>query len=141
MKIPAHNQLTVAVSLVYILTAKFSKNFLTSPVKMPSVNNDVVVKVGMVGDPKINKTSLMQRFVESDFDAYYNQTNAIHFKEKIIELQKYYFRFSIWDYGQPEFIHYVCYDSVAILFIFDLLQISTLNSIKKWYKQTRSLNK
>ncbi|CAG8719257.1 6041_t:CDS:2, partial [Gigaspora margarita] len=72
----------------------------------------------MVGDPKIGKTSLMQRFVESDFDAYYNQTN-----------------------GQPEFIHYVCYDSVAILFMFDLSQISMLNSIKKWYKQTKSLNK
>ncbi|CAG8762927.1 24153_t:CDS:2, partial [Racocetra persica] len=42
---------------------------------------------------------------------------------------------------RPEFISYVCDDSVAILFMFDLSQISTLYSIKEWYKQTRSFNK
>ncbi|CAG8758581.1 28127_t:CDS:2, partial [Gigaspora margarita] len=73
----------------------------------------------MVGDSEIGKTSLMRKFAEGYFDEYYNQT-----------------------YGQPEFISYACYDSVAILFMFDLSQISTLYSIKKeWYKQTRSINK
>ncbi|CAG8667110.1 24967_t:CDS:2, partial [Racocetra persica] len=65
----------------------------------------------------------------------------VHFKERTITLRGYKFRFSIWDFGYPEFISFVCNDSVAILFIFDLSQISTLCSIKKWYKQTKNLNK
>ncbi|CAG8501048.1 4283_t:CDS:2 [Gigaspora margarita] len=100
----------------------------------------VVIKVGMIGDPKTGKTSLMCKFTESEFDLYYYPTNGVHFKEKTIYLQNKKIRFSIWD-GHSDFISYVCNDSVAILFMFDLSQISTLINIKRWYKQTRSLNK
>ncbi|CAG8694293.1 12411_t:CDS:2, partial [Dentiscutata heterogama] len=90
----------------------------------------------MVGDSTIGKTSLMHKFTEGDFDVSYDQTNGVQFIEKTITLRGYKFRFS-----RPEFISYVCDDSVAILFMFDLSQISTLYSIKEWYKQTRSFNK
>ncbi|CAG8442767.1 24848_t:CDS:2 [Gigaspora rosea] len=96
----------------------------------------------MVSDPKVGKTSLMRKFAEGYVDEYYNQTYGVDFNEKTIKLGNHEITFSIWDFGQPEFITYACYDSVAILFMFDLSQISTLYSIKKeWYKQTRSINK
>ncbi|CAG8763540.1 43200_t:CDS:2, partial [Gigaspora margarita] len=94
----------------------------------------VVIKIGIVGNPKIGRTSLMRSFVDSEFEAYYNQTFGVYFKEKTIKLQEYKIRFSIWDYGHPEFIPLVCYDSVAILIMFDLSQISML---KKFEKETK----
>eukprot|EP00126_Sphaerothecum_destruens_P005311 Sdes_comp18691_c0_seq3m8979 len=105
----------------------------------------VVVKVGMVGDSQIGKTSLMVKYVEGSFDEDYIQTLGVNFMEKTISIRNTEITFSIWDLGgQREFINMlplVCNDSVAILFMFDLSRRSTLNSVKEWYRQARGFNK
>jgi GTP-binding protein of the ras superfamily involved in termination of M-phase len=105
----------------------------------------VVVKVGMVGDSQIGKTSLMVKYVEGNFNEDYIQTLGVNFMEKTIALRNTDITFSIWDLGgQQEYLHMlplVCNDAVALLFMFDLSRKSTLTSIKNWYKQARLLNK
>lgn len=105
----------------------------------------VVVKVGMVGDSQIGKTSLMVKYVEGNFNEDYIQTLGVNFMEKTIALRNTDITFSIWDLGgQQEYLHMlplVCNDAVALLFMFDLSRKSTLTSIKNWYKQARVLNK
>ncbi|KAJ3312576.1 septum-promoting GTP-binding protein 1 [Boothiomyces sp. JEL0838] len=103
---------------------------------------NVVLKVGMVGDSQIGKTSLMVR-----------KTNlGVNFMEKTISIKNTEITFSIWDLGglillrigQREFVNMlplVCNDAIAILFMFDLSRKSTLNSIKEWYRQARGFNK
>ncbi|KAF3929277.1 hypothetical protein AA313_de0206997 [Arthrobotrys entomopaga] len=107
--------------------------------------NSVVIKVGMVGDAQIGKTSLMVKYVEGSFDEDYIQTLGVNFMEKTISIRNTEITFSIWDLGgQREFVNMlplVCNDAVAILFMFDLTRKSTLNSIKEWYRQGRGLNK
>ncbi|KAI9749369.1 MAG: Scaffold-type E3 ligase [Chaenotheca gracillima] len=125
--------------------------------------NSVVIKVGMVGDAQIGKTSLMVKYVEGSWDEDYIQTlgerkcvssspdwNAhtspgVNFMEKTISIRNTEITFSIWDLGgQREFVNMlplVCNDAVAILFMFDLTRKSTLNSIKEWYRQGRGFNK
>jgi len=108
-------------------------------------NNSVVVKVGMVGDSQIGKTSLMVKYVEGSFDEDYIQTLGVNFMEKTIMIRNTGITFSIWDLGgQREFVNMlplVCNDAVALLFMFDLSRKSTLNSIKEWYRQARGFNK
>eukprot|EP00027_Filamoeba_sp_ATCC50430_P000982 CAMPEP_0168554984 /NCGR_PEP_ID=MMETSP0413-20121227/8080_1 /TAXON_ID=136452 /ORGANISM="Filamoeba nolandi, Strain NC-AS-23-1" /LENGTH=203 /DNA_ID=CAMNT_0008585779 /DNA_START=61 /DNA_END=672 /DNA_ORIENTATION=+ len=107
--------------------------------------NSVVVKVGMVGDSQIGKTSLMVKYVEGTFDEDYIQTLGVNFMEKTISVKGNEITFSIWDLGgQREFVNMlplVCNDAVAILFMFDLSRKSTLNSVKEWYRQARGFNK
>lgn len=107
--------------------------------------NSVVLKVGMVGDSQIGKTSLMVKYVEGSFDEAYVQTLGLNFMEKAISIRNTEITFSIWDLGgQREFVNMlplVCNDAVAILFMFDLSRKSTLNSIKEWYRQARGFNK
>ncbi|ELU36795.1 small monomeric GTPase [Rhizoctonia solani AG-1 IA] len=117
--------------------------------------NSVVIKVGMVGDSQIGKTSLMVKYVEGSFDEDYIQTlgmylypfsdvrsppPGVNFMEKTISVRRTTITFSIWDLGgQREFVNMlplVCNDAVAILFMFDLTRKSTLNSVKEWYRQT-----
>lgn len=109
------------------------------------VKNSVVVKVGMVGDSQIGKTSLMVKYVEGSFDEDYIQTLGVNFMEKTIAIRNTEITFSIWDLGgQREFVNMlplVCNDAIAILFMFDLSRKSTLNSIKEWYRQARGFNK
>ncbi|KAL8280585.1 hypothetical protein RQP46_006908 [Phenoliferia psychrophenolica] len=94
--------------------------------------NNVVLKVGMIGDSQIGKTSLMVKYVEGSFD-------------EDISIRNTEITFSIWDLGgQREFVNMlplVCNDAVALLFMFDLSRKSTLNSIKEWYRQARGFNK
>ncbi|KAF9351078.1 septum-promoting GTP-binding protein 1 [Mortierella sp. NVP85] len=107
--------------------------------------NSVVIKVGMVGDSQIGKTSLMVKYVEGSFDEDYVQTLGVNFMEKTISIRNTEITFSIWDLGgQREFVNMlplVCNDAVAILFMFDLSRKTTLNSIKEWYRQARGFNK
>jgi len=107
--------------------------------------NSVVVKVGMVGDSQIGKTSLMVKYVEGNFDEDYIQTLGVNFMEKTITIRNTEITFSIWDLGgQKEYVNMlplVCNEAVAILFMFDLSRKSTLNSIKEWYRQARGFNK
>ncbi|KAF9252469.1 P-loop containing nucleoside triphosphate hydrolase protein [Marasmius fiardii PR-910] len=84
----------------------------------------VVIKVGMVGDSQIGKTSLLVNYVEGSFDEDYIQTLGVNFMEKTISVRRTTITFSIWDLGgQREFVNMlplVCNDAVAILFMFDL---------------------
>ncbi|KAK3708333.1 Ras GTPase tem1 [Vermiconidia calcicola] len=108
-------------------------------------NSSVVIKVGIVGDAQIGKTSLMVKYVEGSWDEDYIQTLGVNFMEKTISIRNTEITFSIWDLGgQREFVNMlplVCNDAVAILFMFDLTRKSTLNSIKEWYRQGRGFNK
>lgn len=110
-----------------------------------NTKNHVVIKVGMVGDAQIGKTSLMVKYVEGSWDEDYIQTLGVNFMEKTISIRNTEITFSIWDLGgQREFVNMlplVCNDAVAILFMFDLTRKSTLNSIKEWYRQGRGFNK
>lgn len=60
----------------------------------------VIVKVGMVGDSQIGKTSLMVKYVEGNFNEDYIQTLGVNFMEKTIALRKTDITFSIWDLGK-----------------------------------------
>lgn len=105
----------------------------------------MALKVGLIGDSQIGKTSLMVKYVEGTFDDDYIQTLGVNFMDKKIRIRNTIITFSIWDLGgQKEFINMlplVSNDAVAMLFMFDLTRKSTLNSIKEWYRQVRGFNK
>lgn len=110
-----------------------------------SGRDDVVVKIGLVGDAQVGKTTLMVKYVENKFDEDYIQTLGVNFMEKSIVLRNTEITFSIWDLGgHAEFLHMlplVCNEAVAIFFMFDLSRKSTLLNVKEWYRQARGLNR
>lgn len=113
-----------------------------------SKSDNLLVKVALVGDPKVGKTSLMVRYVEGKFDEDYIETLGVNFMEKHIKLPRTQVTFSIWDMGGArEFVSMLplaLNDAVAVLFVFDLSSLarkSTLSGIKEWYRQVRGLNK
>lgn len=107
--------------------------------------NTVTLKVGLIGDAQVGKTSLMVKYVENCFDETYTQTLGVNFMERTINIKNTEITFSIWDLGgEAEFTNMlplVATDAVAVLFMFDLSRKSTLNSIKDWYRQARGFNR
>lgn len=103
------------------------------------------VKISLVGDAQIGKTSMMVRYCEGTFDEDYIQTLGVAYLEKTVQIRNTKITFSIWDLGgQKEFVSMlpiVCNDAAAIIFMFDLTRKSTLNSVRNWYRQARGFNR
>ncbi|QEU62014.1 Tem1 [Kluyveromyces lactis] len=112
--------------------------------RVPSLRHQVKVKVGLIGDAQVGKTSLMVKYVQNVFDEEYTQTLGVHYLERKVVLGSTDVVFSIMDLGgQREFINMlplVSEGAVAIVFLFDLTRPETLNSIKEWYRQARGFN-
>ena len=113
--------------------------------KEKSEKSSVFVKIGLIGDASVGKTTLMVKYIENKFDEVYIETLGVNFMEKMVTLKSTDITFSLWDLGgRQEFLTMlplVCIDAVAFFFIFDLSRKSTLLNIKEWYRQAKGLNK
>lgn len=106
---------------------------------------EILVKIGMLGEVQVGKTSLMVKYVENKFDEDYIMTLGVNFLEKNLNIKRNPVKVMIWDLaGQRDFmsmLDLVCSESVALLFVFDLTQKQTLQAVKDWYLQSRKHNK
>lgn len=104
-----------------------------------------LIKVALLGDTQVGKTSLMYRYVEGTFDDTQLQTQGVNFMEKTVNMQGQKAVFSIWDIGGHEdfnsMLPLVCNDAVALLLVFDLTRHETLESIREWHRKARQWNK
>mmetsp|Transcript_51228 Transcript_51228/g.132998 ORF Transcript_51228/g.132998 Transcript_51228/m.132998 type:complete len:282 (+) Transcript_51228:27-872(+) len=130
--------------------AKTSKSVETPPGRPASAvlggpARQTLVKVALVGDSQVGKTSLMERFCEGTFDETQLHTQGVNFMERCISLEAQEITFSIWDIGghtdSESMLPLVCNDAAALLLIFDLTRPETLDAIRDWHRKARALNK
>ena len=103
-----------------------------------------LVKVALVGDSGVGKTSLMMRYVEGTFDETQLPTQGVNFMERTVSVQGHELTFSVWDIGGSHFesmLPLVCNDAAVVLLMFDLCRRESLDSIRKWHEKARSFNK
>lgn len=111
---------------------------------LPPPKNTFTLKIGLIGDAQVGKTSLMVKYVENVFDEEYTQTLGVNCLSKKITLGSAEILFYIMDLGgQREFINMLPLASEgakAIIFLFDLTRPETLKSIKEWHRQATGFN-
>ncbi|CUS20182.1 LAQU0S01e00848g1_1 [Lachancea quebecensis] len=111
---------------------------------LPHPKNTFTLKIGLIGDAQVGKTSLMVKYVENVFDEEYTQTLGVNCLSKKITLGSADILFYIMDLGgQREFINMLPLASEgakAIIFLFDLTRPETLKSIKEWHRQATGFN-
>ena len=103
-----------------------------------------LVKVALVGDSGVGKTSLMVRYVEGTFDETQLPTQGVNFMERTVSVQGHELTFSVWDIGGSHFesmLPLVCNDAAVVLLMFDLCRRESIDSIRKWHEKARSFNK
>lgn len=120
----------------------------TEKVERQKKKSSCEVKIGLIGDVKSGKTSIMVRYVENTFCEDYAHTVGLTFMEKTVNLKNTDITFQIWDLGGNEssgdsskMLQLVCKDADILYFTFDLSRESPVSGIKKWYKLARGLNK
>merc|ERR1719244_1302958 len=105
----------------------------------------IIVKVAIVGDSQIGKTTLMVKYIEDKFDEEFIETLGLNVMEKSFEMKNCIANLSIYDLGgQRQFAELMptaLDQTKAVVFAFNLIQKKSLSSIKRWYKDARKINK
>ncbi|KAI4366140.1 hypothetical protein MLD38_022058 [Melastoma candidum] len=109
------------------------------------VDNLVPLKISLLGDCRIGKTSFVVRYVGDDQEKRCLQMTGLNLMDKTVVVQGARISFTIWDVGGDhdslDHLPIACKDAVAILIMFDLTSRCTLNSVIGWYSQARKWNK
>ncbi|XP_062009480.1 septum-promoting GTP-binding protein 1 isoform X2 [Rosa rugosa] len=107
-------------------------------------SNLVSLKISLLGDSQIGKTSFLVKYVGGDEKEGEPQTTGLNFMDKTLIVRDARISYSIWEVGgdkkSQDNMQVACMDSVAILFMFDLTSRCTLNSIPTWYHRARKWN-
>ncbi|XP_066394917.1 septum-promoting GTP-binding protein 1 [Miscanthus floridulus] len=110
------------------------------------VDNVVSLKVSLLGDCQIGKTSFMVKYVGDDREEQNGlQMTGLNLMDKTMAVRGARIAYSIWDvagdHQSVDHIPIACKDAVAILYMFDLTSRCTLNNIVDWYERARKWNK
>ncbi|EOA31141.1 hypothetical protein CARUB_v10014303mg [Capsella rubella] len=105
----------------------------------------VSLKISLLGDPEIGKTSFLAKYVGEEKEVEMIELEkGINCTDKTLYMGGARISYSIWELEGAERsrdqIPMACKDSVAILFMFDLTSRCTLNSVISWYQQARKSN-
>jgi len=101
------------------------------------------LKVVVVGDPAVGKTSLIRRFADDKFEDEYKHTIGADFNVKVIEFpeSKKNAVLTVWDIGGQERFEiirrYYYEGSHAGLIVFDLTNKKAFDHITNWYNDLR----
>lgn len=104
----------------------------------------VSLKICVMGDCQIGKTSFLIKYVGDEQEKKSLEMTGLNLMDKTLIVQDARIAFSIWDVGGDHtsltHVPIACKDAVAILFMFDLTSRCTLNSVIGWYSQARRWN-
>ncbi|XP_030546268.1 septum-promoting GTP-binding protein 1 isoform X2 [Rhodamnia argentea] len=105
----------------------------------------VALKIGLLGDQQIGKTSFVVNFVGDEKEEINcSEMKGLNLMDKTLLVNGARISYSIWEVegdGRPDdHVPIACKDCVAILFMFDLTSRCTLNSVISWYQQARRWN-
>ncbi|KAI3673788.1 hypothetical protein L6452_39918 [Arctium lappa] len=105
----------------------------------------VTLKISLLGDCRIGKTSFMIKYVGDEQENKSLEMAGLNLMDKTMSFGGARIAFSIWDVGgdkkSNDQVPIACKDAVAILFMFDLTSRRTLHNVLEWYMQARKYNK
>ena len=103
----------------------------------------LIAKICLIGDGKVGKTSLTNRYLGKGFTSEYLPTLGSNFLSKVTQINtesgSKEIRFQIWDLaGQPSFnqIRPLYYrGAIGALLVFDLTVPDSLKNLERWAKE------
>jgi small GTP-binding protein len=105
------------------------------------------VKIIIIGDATVGKSSIMQRYVENKFTEKYNPTIAVDYANKSLVKEKLEVRLvtytythnSFWDFsGHPEFseVRNEFYrDATMLLLVYDMTSKRSFEALDMWVRE------
>ena len=106
---------------------------------------ELKLKILIIGDTSVGKTSLLLKYVDNYFPETHMATIGVEFKEKAINTPKYKVTLNIWDTaGQERFksITKSFFNKTnGILFVYDITSEKSFSGVKNWIKDSEFYGK
>ena len=106
---------------------------------MTNTNKEQLLKIIILGDSEVGKTSLMQQYVNKKFDNHYKKTIGLDFLTKDIEIDGAAVNLQIWDAGGQErfqSLRSVFYRGAdACILVFDVTQQESYSHLNSWMEE------
>lgn len=103
------------------------------------VKYDKSVKVILIGDAGVGKTSIINRLLNNNFKEKINSTLSPECYDHVIKINDYVIRMVIWDTaGQEKYNSIIAnhfQSAEAAIFVYSIDNTKSYNNIKEWYKQ------
>lgn len=103
---------------------------------------EINLKLLIVGDSNVGKTSLLLNYTENNFPETHLATVGVEYKIKSFEKDGFKIKLQIWDTAGEERYRAITknffHGSDGILFVFDITQRRTFEGIKEWIKESES---
>ncbi|XP_039610701.1 ras-related protein Rab-31 [Polypterus senegalus] len=99
------------------------------------------LKVCLLGDTGVGKSSVVCRFVQDHFDHNISPTIGASFLTKTVPCGKELHKFLIWDTAGQERFHSLApmyyRGSAAAVIVYDITKMDTFQTLKKWVKELK----
>ena len=109
------------------------------------LKNLISLKILLIGDSHVGKTSLLLKYIDDFFPEDHIATIGIEYKDKIINKDGYNIRLQLWDTaGQERFnsiTKNIYRNTNGVLFVYDVTNRKSFNSMKNWIKDTEKIDK
>lgn len=100
------------------------------------------VKVVLLGDTGVGKSSLVLRFITNEFKPYYESTIGASFMSKLIMVDGSPMKFQIWDTAGQEKYHSLApmyyKGAAAAIVVYDITNESTFKTLQDWVAELKS---
>jgi Ras-related protein Rab-1A len=101
-----------------------------------SYDYDYVVKVVVIGDSAVGKTSLLLRYADDAYDDKYLATIGVDFRITTLEIQDKVVKMQLWDTAGQERFRTITQNyyrgAHAVVLCFDLTDLESFQNCKKW---------
>uniref|UniRef100_A0AAV1VJM3 Uncharacterized protein n=1 Tax=Peronospora matthiolae TaxID=2874970 RepID=A0AAV1VJM3_9STRA len=101
------------------------------------------VKVVLLGDTGVGKSSLVLRFVTNNFRPYSESTIGASFMSKMIVVNDAPIKYQIWDTAGQEKYHSLApmyyRGAAAAIVVYDITRKQSLTTLKNWVKELKQL--
>ena len=108
-------------------------------------NIQLSLKILIIGDSQVGKTSLLLEYVDKTFTEDHIATIGVEYKEKFVKKDDYDIRLQIWDTaGQERFrsiTKNIFRNTDGVLFVYDVTNKDSFANIKNWIKDTENVSK
>lgn len=100
------------------------------------------VKVVLLGDTGVGKSSLVLRFVTNNFKPYSESTIGASFMSKLITVNSKSIKFQIWDTAGQEKYHSLApmyyRGAAAAILVYDITRTATFRTLQNWVEELKA---
>ena len=105
--------------------------------------NEINLKILIIGDTNVGKTSLLLRYIDDYFPDKHLATIGVEYRVKAIEYRDLKIKLQLWDTAGQERFHSITknffQNADGILFVYDITNKKSFKGVKNWIKESEDI--